>query len=362
MRRLLATTLLVFAALPARATDVSSSKGKTGGSSSSSSSSSTSLSDTLSESATLNPTTLGNVSAESDYGFMRILSGKPTTQWWHFDVLAEYHHLLVQNDLEGQAPEKNLMYYQLTASADLSAFDRIYVRQGLYEYFLPPQGQPAAQVDDTRFGYQRFIPLPARFYMRTAFYLTAPASIGSQLASLVTEPSLTVLFGRRFGDFSIEVEGVAHYFWSRYSSSAASGQAYSGGNPNEQVSIGGLVDLEYAFPFAPGLVIGVDTSTEYSWSYNISPAANDPSLAPGIITPVQTGFGKSQPAQQSYDDEIYLKYSMPPQKGFGADILVSLANGDPAVGDPSVDQSGVSHVWLFWRQNAEVYTSIALHY
>ncbi len=362
MKRFVAM-LVLLAAAPAMATDVSSTKSKPGGASTGPSGGSSAGASSLTESMLLNPTSLGNVSVASDYGFLKAISGKPSLQWWHLDFAVEYHHLLIQNDLEGMAAEKNLLYYQLNAYFDLTGFDRIYVRAGMYEHFLADQGETGIRAEDPRFGYQRLVLLPWQLYLRLVGYLTAPASFESYLESLYTEPTAEIVIGRKFGDFSIELEGVGHFYWTKYSTYGTT-QNFTGGSPNPQFSAGYLVDLEYALPIPglnKGLVIGIDFSTEYYWYYQVQPAANDPSLGPGIIPPVQA-TGIKQPVQQEYDDEIYLRYSMPPINGFGADLLVSFANGDPTLGDPSLLHSGVDRFYLFWRQNAEFYTALTLHY
>jgi hypothetical protein len=53
---------------------------------------------------------------------------------------------------------------------------------------------------------------------------------------------------------------------------------------------------------------------------------------------------------------------MPTLMGFKPDVTLAYAMGDPTVGYSSVLHDGVGHVYLGYRQNSEVYLSLAVRY
>ena len=70
----------------------------------------------------------------------------------------------------------------------------------------------------------------------------------------------------------------------------------------------------------------------------------------------------SQPWQQSYGGEIFVRYVMPDLSGFKSDLTVALANGDPSLGYPSVLHDGVVHPYLLYYNSAEVYFALEGRY
>jgi hypothetical protein len=349
--RLIALIAAILAAAPASASDTASTKERANNSSSTTSSGSSAQDRGL----TIGGQTPNSISAtgtDNDFGLLRQLSGKNSAKWWEVGIEYEIHRLIVQNDLEGAAVNALFNYYSAYVQLDLTPYDRISVRAGMYEYFLADAGETGVRADDVQFVYSRRIPLPGAINMRISAYLTAPASYGSYLATLVTEPSASVLLSRRFGDFELSLRGLAHYYVVKYSTDA-------GGNANPQWAWGGEVRAEYDFWFLRSLTLGADIFTEYTKAYNVYPN-NDPYVQSlGYTVP---SYGGNQPIQQVYGGEVYLRYTLPKLAGIGSDITLAAATGDPAVGYPSVIHDGRQAIYAFWRQNSELYAAISIRY
>jgi hypothetical protein len=73
-------------------------------------------------------------------------------------------------------------------------------------------------------------------------------------------------------------------------------------------------------------------------------------------------FGTSQPVQQSYGGDVFVRYVLPDLSGFRSDIALTLANGDPTLGYPSVLNDGIQHPYLLYYDTAEVYLALEGEY
>ncbi len=70
----------------------------------------------------------------------------------------------------------------------------------------------------------------------------------------------------------------------------------------------------------------------------------------------------SQPMQQSYGGEVYIRYAFPNLMGAKTDLTVAVANGDPTLGYGSTLHDGVEHIYGAFRQTAEFYAVFGARY
>jgi hypothetical protein len=300
---------------------------------------------------------------------------------WEIGASAEYHHTGLDGGSIDNGQLRNLMVYGLTARWDASPYDRLSVGWGIYETFLIDNGDSAARADDITFRYTRRIPLPAQTTLRLSASFTAPVSYGSQLAGLYTAPKLSIQADKRFGKFfSLDARVTGGVFIVK---SASGGSAYNGsggsgfttagfGNnggganpdPKGTMSLGLTADL--AMPFHDPLSIGLSLYDAYTWFYDVSNGGGCPAGTPSTVCMYGTVMqSTSQPVQQTWAGEVYIRYALPNLGGFKSDIAFAFApNGDPATGFASVTHgTGIPQVYPFYsRQNAEVYVSVSGRY
>jgi hypothetical protein len=278
---------------------------------------------------------------------------------WEVGAIFTTHRLVVQNDLAGGTTDpgsagsgagnnKMVNDFEVYARYDITKHDRVSVRAYLYERFLADSGETGVRFDDMVFTYTHSISLPKKFNLDIGLLLTAPTSYDSYLAGTITTPRLSIELDRRFGPLSLDARTYAQYDIQTESTYADG----AGGDPTSLFHVGIVADGELHMPFYEPLSVGVGLYTAWVWFHNVAgqlPAAADPQFS-------------TQPIQQSYGGEAYVRYLMPTLMGFKPDLTAAYAMGDPTVGYSSVLHDGVGHVYLGYRQNAEVYLSLALRY
>jgi hypothetical protein len=269
---------------------------------------------------------------------------------WEVGASYEFHHLIRQNDLAGAGVNKNMSYGGFYGRWDITPYDRLALRGGVYQRYLADPGETGARFDDLSLAYTRKIPLPGEVTLRPSFSLSAPTSFASQKASLITAPRLSLQADRRFWKWlTVEARVADSYYLVRYASAA-------GGNPNTRNVLSGMVSVDFAMPFHDPLSVGLTGYTAYIWLYDVANGGGGQPAQYGSVAQPK------QPIQQSYGGEVYVRYNLPSVKGVKGDVSFALANGDPTLGYTSAIHDGAQHIYLFFRQTAEVYGAVALRY
>jgi hypothetical protein len=364
----LASTLL---AAPALATEGKGSKGSAPGGSSGGSESSTGQGskDNVGQTGANDQLSARDVEAD-------IVSGdtaKPKK--WEVAGSFETHRLVRTSDLAGGEPttpavtepgsgaadNKFMNAYSASIKYDITSKDRVSVRAYMYQRFLADQGENGFRFDDMLVNYTRLIPLPQKFRLQAGFSATLPTSYDSQISGLITALRGSLSLDRWFGGLDLTVRGSEEVYLQRYDSYAGSG----GAAPNPLNRIAAVFDAEYHMPFHPPLSVGLSLYTAWTWYYNIGtgnlngPGVNTSEAMNGIV---QDPTFASQPIQQSYGGEVYVRYEMPTFTGIKSDLSVAYAQGDPTIGYTSLLHDGVGHAYLGYRQTSEVYASLGLRY
>jgi hypothetical protein len=278
---------------------------------------------------------------------------------WEVGVAFTTHRLVVQNDLaggsgadgagSGAGADKMVNDYEAYVRYDITKHDRLSLRMYMYERFLADPGENGVRLDDMVLTYTHSIPLPRKFNLDIGLLLTAPTSYDSYLAGTVTTPRLTVGVDRRFGPLSLDARTYFQYDIQTEESYGDGG----GGAPTSLAHVGIVADAELHMPFYEPLSVGVGIATGYTWYHEIAgqqPAATD------------SQFGNSQPIQQSYGGEAYLRYLMPSLAGFKPDVTLAYAMGDATIGYSNILHDGVGHLYLGYRENSEFYLRLAVAY
>ena len=128
--------------------------------------------------------------------------------------------------------------------------------------------------------------------------------------------------------------------------------------PNAEWSAGAALTAEYSMPFHRPLSIGAAVSDSYMKPYDVGQCPLQSNCMGATTYPNQD----SQPWQQSYSDEIFVRYILPDVSGFKSDVMLALANGDPGLGNVPVLHDGVVHPYLFYYNTTEVYLALSGRY
>jgi hypothetical protein len=273
---------------------------------------------------------------------------------WEVEADFEYHRLLIQNDLAGDGINKNFNYWLFGAAWDITKFDRVYARGGVYERFLADQGETGARLDDIIIGYTRTVPLPADIRLKATVRTVIPLSYESQLQGLITAPRVTLSLDRSFGPFDFQILGFLEGYIERYKEA-------TGGNQNPTMRLGGLAELDFNFPFHKPLSIGADAYTASTWFYEPQGAPVSSSLA-GLGSTTDPKNPNGQPLSQVYGGEVYVRYRLPELVGVRADIQLAYADGDPVLGYQNALHDGVFRFNGFYRHVSEVYLAVTAKY
>lgn len=272
---------------------------------------------------------------------------------WTVGGVFETHRMVRTEDLQGMARNKVMNYLFLFAGYGITPFDRVQVRTGIYQRFLADKGETGVRMDDIEPMYTRIVPLPAAVTMRASGSVILPLSYESQLMDLMFAPRLLAQFDRRFGTFNLTVRGGAAYWATKYKSTR-------GGDANPMVSLSTSVNGEYAMPFHESLSVGALVAAGASFLRDPT-NARDPNVQRyGAVNDPQ--FGASQPVQNTYGAELYVRYILPEVQGVKSDFTIGYANGDYAVGYMRLNREGITRVYGFWRTNAEVYAELGIRY
>jgi hypothetical protein len=306
-------------------------------------------------------TQLGKSGQNPDTTGHKVQEEKP----WEVFGGFETHHLLMQNFLTTSAELKTFNVYSLGGRYSVTPDDIVSLGGGAVQYLQADPGEPGWRAFDLSLAYTHRFQLPEKFNLATTGSLTAPISYNSQLASNITTPSIGVTLSRKFGDLFVALNLRGSYFWDKYTSQNSLGAGQSGsaagqgaGQPNTKWAAGGALTAEYTMPFHRPWSIGALVSDSYVWFYDVGQPPLQSNFPGATTYPTTDG----QPFQQSYGGEIFTRYILPDIQGFKSDILLALANGDPALGYPSMLHDGVVHPYLLYYNTAEVYVAISGRY
>jgi len=267
---------------------------------------------------------------------------------WEIGGTWETHRLIRQEDLNGAGYNKLVNVLGAYARYDLTANDRIGLRDYFYERFVADAGETGLRSDDLTATYTRTQYLPEQFTFQGSLWLTAPTSFTSQKMGLITSPTVVLQLDKRLGQYvTVSARALGIAFITKHPSS-------EGGSANPKYRMGGTLEGEVAMPFHEALSLGADIATSYVWYYNPSGASGET---------VNDANFSTQPIQQRWAGEIFARYTLPPLVGIKSDITLALANGDPSLGSASVLHDGVTHVLEgTWRQTLEVYAALSVRY
>ena len=296
----------------------------------------------------------------------------PKYKKWEVSGSFEMHRLVHTDDVAGGQPvpgppdagssdNKFMNAYAASVRYDLTPKDRIGVRAYVYQRFLADQGENGFRFDDMVVTYTRLVPLPEKFRLQVGLWATIPTSYDSQLSGTITSGRLSLDLDRWFGTLDLNVRASEEGYIQRYDSYAGSGGAVP--NPLNRIAV--VFNAEYHLPFLPALSAGLGLYTGWTWYLNIQTGnlngsgVNSSEAANGIV---QDPTYASQPIQQSYGDEVFVRYELPSFVGVKSDLSVAYAQGDPTIGYSSVLHDGVGHAYLGFYNTSEVYASLGVRY
>ncbi len=269
---------------------------------------------------------------------------------WEASAGAEVHRLFIQTDLEGVGAQRQFEYYFATFRYQLTPNnDKVSLRAGFYQYLLADPQETGLRADDVVLAYTHRFALPWELESNVQGSLLAPTSFISYKMGLITAPRLSVELTRKLaGLVTVSVRGFGDYYWQRYDTMA------DGATPNPVARLGATADVSFELPWHRPLSAGLAGYTGYAWFY--LPQGQPPGPNYGAIRP------QSQPVQQSYGGEAYLRYQVPKLYGIEPSLQLSYAQGDPSLGYTSRLHDGVSHLYLFYRLSSELYAALELKF
>jgi hypothetical protein len=312
---------------------------------------------------------MGAGGGEQRGGIVEMRHGANVGKWWEVAAGWETHFLVRQSDLNGYGPNKLVNYGWFTARLDITANDRVGFRAGLYQRFTADQEETGIRASDLVFSYTRTQYLPKAFILRGSLLLTAPISFASQKASVITSPIVALGVERQVGPVLLELRTFGGPNITKYSTA-------EGGTPNAKGMYGWYFEADLTFPFLSRLknkgsafwdavvphlqrfTLGVDAYTTWIWHYGVG-TQPEGQLYPGAVADATFS---SQPVQQIYGWEVFLKHVFPQFYGVRIDLSLAFAQGDPTLGYTSLLHDGVQHLYMFWRQTSQFYTSVGVRY
>ena len=284
----------------------------------------------------------------------------PAERPWEVVADFETHRLLQENYLaEGVGKVQTFNVLDLAGYYFITPDDRIRLEGVAFQYFLADTGESGLRMDDAELEYSHVFHLPGELALRASLGVTAPLAFDSQLASNITSPFAKLKLLRIFGDLTVAFGLSARDYIDRYSSSASLGVDAAGnpagGQPNLNWRFGGSLAAEYDLPFFRPISLGVSVADFYLLYYGVGSCPYD-TMCYGATSDAQ--FGSSQPVQQSYGEDVYVRYVLPDLSDFHSNIVLTLANGDPTLGYPSVLNDGMQHPYFLYYDTAEVYLAL----
>jgi hypothetical protein len=279
-----------------------------------------------------------------------VSSSKKTEQEkpWEIGATFETHRMFVQDD--GAGSNKVFNTFAAYALYHLTEHDTFGIQEFVNEGFYADPGEPGTQAADPAVTYAHSVPLPRDFLFSARLSLSAPMSLQSQKAGLITAPHLGFGLNKKLGRYvNISANVTGGVFITRYAEQ-------EGGGTNPLGSVSGGLSAEVMMPFHEPLSFGVTVNDIYAWYYNVQ------SSVPPEYGVVADATYPNQPTFQQYGGEIWGRYTLPTLAGAKGDISVSVADGDPGLGYNSYLHDGIGYTYLAYRLTGEVYAAITLRY
>ncbi len=281
--------------------------------------------------------------------------GKTLLTRFHAELGWEMHGLLVKNNLVGNGAETLFNYFYGNVTYDLTTNDKLSLTAGFERYALTdPNEDSGFRADDIVLAYNHHLALPWAVGMDLTGSLLAPTSFASYKEGLITSPRLKVGLEKVFFKYiTVNPRVFGEYYWQKYTT------IQGGSTPNPIGRVGFALSVSAELPQHRPLSAGVNLYTGYVWSYapNGAPPIGDPNY--GIEN---NPIYKTQPAQQSYGAEVYIRYDAKPIYGFSPSAQVAYAQGDPTAGYTSLLVDGVSRMFLYYPEASQVYGSFSVKY
>lgn len=281
---------------------------------------------------------------------------------WEISGSFETHHLVEQGYL-ASAALKTFNVYALSGRYLITSNDIVSIGGGAQQLLQADNGETGFRLFDIGLNYTHRFELPEKFNLAVNGGFTLPISYGAQIESEITSFHVGGTLSRKFGDLFVAFNLGGGYIWDKYTSANAIGAydnaATSGsGATNTKYTLGGAITAEYSMPFHHPWSVGAVLADSYRWLYNVGQCPADTQCFGATTYPNID----NQPPQQNYGGEIFTRYILPDLQGIKSDITLSLANGDPSLGYPSVIHDGVVHPYFFYYNSTEVYLSLAGRY
>ena len=208
------------------------------------------------------------------------------------------------------------------------------------------------QGSDPALTYTHSVSLPRDFVFAATGSLSAPVSLTSQKAGLITAPHLSLSLSKRIGRYvNVSAHISGGVFITRYAEQ-------EGGGTNPLADVAGGLSTEVIMPFHEPLSFGFTINDRYGWFYNVQ-SSDQSVVAPGVVADATY---PNQPVSQQYGGEIWGRYTLPTLAGAKSDFQISVADGDPSLGYNSYLHQGVGYMYLYYRLTGEVYGALTIRY
>lgn len=272
---------------------------------------------------------------------------------WQVRASAEYHHLVRQNDLGGDAENRNLLFYVFSAQWQPTAYDRVVTQWGFYQRFLADADETGVRADDAIVSYTRTIPLPERVVLRIQPRVDFGLGYDSQHhTGLIAAPRLGVSVERRFGPVDLYALVYGYLFLERYTSAV-------GGAANPSSSLASLLQASVRTPFMPELEAGVAGYAAVTFYHEVSDDGSNSVIA--RLGSTSDPLSPAQPFNNTFGGEVFVRYTLPTSP-VASQVLVAYANGDPTIGYQALRHDGVGRFNLFYRHVSELYAALTVRY
>ncbi len=287
--------------------------------------------------------------------------------WFDLSLLGEYHHIIANYTGQNVANE-NLQSYLITAAFNPSPYDRFIIRYGILVPSLKEIGEPAVRSDDITIAYTRLIPLPGKVNLRIIPRVDfGTAYLDVAHGGTIASPRLSISLERTFGPVTLYAIGLGQYYFDKYTTYGSTGSYNTdpngmGGNETPKGRIATVLEASLAMPFHKPLVVGVSGYFAATWN-NV--AGCEPVTLSGYMPSCQASsdpLSPTQPVENSFGGEAFIRYSFPTVGGVGFDLTGALANGDPTLGYQGLLHDGVARMNFGYNKVSEVYFSLNVKY
>jgi hypothetical protein len=272
------------------------------------------------------------------------------TKAWELGATFETHRMFVQDD--GSGANKVFNTWAIYGLYRLTDHDTLGVQEFFTENFLVDPGETGVQAQDVALTYTHSVPLPRDFLFTVTGSLSAPTSLGSQKAGLLTAPHLSFGLNKKLGRYvNVSAHLSGGVFITRYAEQ-------EGGGANPLGNIAGGLSAEVIMPFHEPLSFGATVTDSYAWFYPVQ-SSDSSVVANGVEG---DGTYINQPIFQQYGAWLYGRYTLPSLAGAKSDFEVDVGDGDPSLGYNNYLHDGIGYTYLYSRLTGEVYAALTVRY